>query len=233
MKLPRIVESLLFVVLFCSLLGCTTALIDYLEARGNPRKLALAGLHVFGKTDAPREFIAAPQAIFEGQKIKNTLLGLIDKAQPKDEISLTVFIMTDRDIAQALIKKHKENVKIMVVADNGHAQKEYSQVGELIKAGICVYLHNPDSTNIMHNKFWLLKLSDKQIVVTGSYNLTNSAATKNAENIVVICHPETYQEYSCHHAKLVKNSVLALAPKSKRAQTKITKEALEEILKAN
>ena len=127
----------------------------------------------------------APQALFDGQTIKKTILGLLDKAQPQDEVLITTFIMTDGDIAQALIKQHNQGVKVTVIADNSHALKDYSKVAELIKTGMPVYLHNPGSPDIMHNKFLIFDFkSYHPVVLTGSYNPTNSAATKNAENMV-------------------------------------------------
>ncbi len=224
MKLPKIVrqlapivESLLFVVLFCSLLGCTTALIEYLDAQRSPQSI-LKTFRFFQESTKSATRITAPQALFDGQIIKKTILGLLDKAQPKDNILITTFIMTDSDIAQAIIKRHLHDVNITVIADNSHAEKDYSKVTELIKAGIPVYLHNPCLPDIMHNKFWIFEFACSQpIVLTGSYNPTNSAATKNAENIVIIGHPETIKDYKINFAQLLEKSIRAELSESKKA----------------
>ncbi len=161
-------------------------------------------------------------------------MGLLDKAQPQDEVLITTFIMTDGDIAQALIKQHNQGVKITVIADNSHALKDYSKVAELIKTGMPVYLHNPGSPDIMHNKFLIFDFkSYHPVVLTGSYNPTNSAATKNAENMVLIAHTETILEYKKHFEKLLKNSVRAPAPEPKRQSQKIDAQQLNALLKIN
>ncbi len=240
MKLPKIVrqrapliESLLFIALFCSLLGCTSALIDYLDSERSPRA-TLRSLNFFKKTAQNHLLVPAPQALFDGQTIKKTILGFLDKAQPQDEVFITTFIMTDGDIAQAIIKKHRQGVAITIVADSSHAQKDYSKVPDLIKTGIPVYLHNPDSPDIMHNKFWVFAFNQSEpVALTGSYNPTNSAATKNAENIVLIAHSETILEYKKHFEKLLKNSVRAPVAEPKRQTQKIDPKVLDAILKAN
>lgn len=62
----------------------------------------------------------------------------------------------------------------------------------------------------MHNKFMIFDFKDSiPVVITGSYNLTHSAATKNAENMVLIDHPTTIEEYRNHFFKLLKKSVAA------------------------
>lgn len=233
MKLPKIVESLLFVTLFCSLLGCTFVLMEHLQAKIGPQTI-LGALRFFKKTPSSPKNIPSPQALFDGQRIKKTLLGLLDKAEQNDTISITAFIVTDAEIAQALIKKHLQGITVNIVVDNGHALKDYSKVPDLIKAGISVYLHNPSSADIMHNKFWCLNYKNAHpVVVTGSYNLTNSAATKNAENIVLISHPETFKEYSAQFSVLVENSIRAEVPKAKKTHEKIDQKTIESILKAN
>jgi len=59
-----------------------------------------------------------------------------------------------------------------------------------------------------------------------------SAATKNAENIVLIGHPTTIQEYKEHFEKLLKNAVRAQAPESKKTSNKISQKAIDAILHA-
>ena len=122
---------------------------------------------------------------------RTRLISAIDHAT--SSIELMVFAFTDRSIADALIRAYKRGVVIQCVLDESftthdtHAQYDY-----LRGAGIDVTLdHNPYK---LHNKVLLI---DQNIVITGSYNLTNSANIINDENSLLIHSASLYDTY--HH----------------------------------
>ncbi len=202
MALRKLSERIFFIVLFCLGLGLTTTIIQQLEAQLAPRDFLRHLAFFKPQMIAP----VPPQALFDGQVIKKTLLGLIGNSLQGDTISITTFLITDNDIAQALIKKHAEGVSITIVADGSNAHKKWSQIPQLIKAGIPVHLHTCDqdaeNPGIMHNKFIIFENQDSAIAVTGSYNLTHSASGKNKENIVLINHPQTVNTFKQHFYNL-------------------------------
>ncbi len=217
MNAPKIIRqfgplagNLFFVFLFCSLLGLTNLVIEHLDASLTPKSV-LARLRIFNPNDHSKNLkCSPPQALFDGPTIKKTLLGLLDKTQPGDEVLITTFVITDNEICQAIKNKQNTGVNIKIISDAVHSEKQWSKIPALVQAGVPVFKHDPASENIMHNKFMIFDFKDdKSVVVTGSYNLTHNAATKNAENMVIIDHPTTVAEYRKHFYELLKKSIAA------------------------
>ncbi|MBY0110052.1 MAG: hypothetical protein K2X90_03010 [Candidatus Babeliaceae bacterium] len=124
MNAPKIVRqfgplagNLLFVVLFCSLLGFTNLVIEHLDALLTPQSVLtkLRFFNVQGATHQKNLKHNAPQALFDGQTIKKTILGLLDKTQPGDEVLITTFVITDDEICQAIKNKKNAGVTIKIM----------------------------------------------------------------------------------------------------------------------
>ncbi len=182
----------------------------------------LRQLPFFNQTTSIPEAVRPCQALFDGQTIKKSILGLIDQLPAGGALLLTVFVMTDEAICQALLDAHKRSVAIPIVADSGGAAKQWSKIPRLAKAGIPVYLVTPDPLDqhppIMHNKFIIIESPQRlPLVLTGSYNLTTSAAEKNHENMVIINQPETVAAFKRHFEKLT-NIGVKVPLSGKRAQ---------------
>ncbi len=219
MKIPLVIQRLSFVIVFCCMAGATIALLEGLEELTAPRAF-LKTLPFFSKTSEPESH--APEALFDGQTIQRTILGLIDALTPGDGVYITTFILTDETIYHALLTAHRKGVSIMLIADGEYAFKGKSKIPLLIKAGIPVYIYaqpqvNPnDRPGIMHNKFIIFESQERPIVVTGSYNLTQSAANKNQENLVLIDHPHTIKDFKEHFLKLQHASKRAIKTSGQR-----------------
>jgi phosphatidylserine/phosphatidylglycerophosphate/cardiolipin synthase-like enzyme len=183
-----------------------------LEASRAPQAF-LKKLHFFTTPPPANQSSCTPQALFHGPTIKKTLLGLIDSVGTTGAISLTTFVMTDDAICDALIKAYQRGVQVTLVADHEYAHKPWSKIPHLMKRGIPVHLYKglqvdaQDRPGIMHNKFIIFESPARTIAVTGSYNLTHSAANKNQENMVLIDHPETIQEFKRQFSALKDRSV--------------------------
>lgn len=99
----------------------------------------------------------------------------------KQELHVAAFSFTSKPITQALLAAQRRGVIVEVVADTVQSSQSYSSVKILADYGIAVRL---DSTHAeQHNKFIV---ADATTVETGSFNYTNNAANKNAENVIVI-----------------------------------------------
>ena len=123
--------------------------------------------------------------------IRKELIQLIDAE--KESITLAVFILTDHEIADALVRAQKRGVDIELVTDSSCLRDGHNKIGKLCQAGCAVYVYNPgydkqDQTSLMHHKFAVFKnnRAGNQIVWTGSFNFTKSGSTKNQENAVVL-----------------------------------------------
>jgi phosphatidylserine/phosphatidylglycerophosphate/cardiolipin synthase-like enzyme len=99
----------------------------------------------------------------------------------RQSIRMAAYSFTSKDIARALVEAHREGVDVRVVLDDGQKSERYTGATFLANAGI------PTRTSsryaIMHNKFLVI---DAKHVQTGSFNYTNSAQQRNAENVIVL-----------------------------------------------
>lgn len=117
------------------------------------------------------------------------VLELVQEAE--ESVGFMAYSFTDDDLAKAMIAAHKRGVEVEGVMDK--AQALSNQGGEylnMLEAGIDVLLDgNPKS---MHHKVIII---DDEIVVTGSYNFSKSAKTRNDENTLILFDREIAGEF--------------------------------------
>lgn len=97
------------------------------------------------------------------------------------EILVAAYSFTSKPIALALVDAQKNGVSVKVVADAKANQDQYTAVTYLKNHAVPVRLSRQYA--IMHNKFIVV---DGKTVQSGSYNYSSSAATRNAENVMVV-----------------------------------------------
>ena len=108
--------------------------------------------------------------------------GLIKQIDAsKKTIKIMAYAFTALPLSDALIKAHRRGVKVQLLQDEKSAQNDQDAVNQMIAAGIEV--RGDGKHAIQHNKVMLI---DDDIVITGSYNFTNSAEKRNAENIIIL-----------------------------------------------
>jgi phosphatidylserine/phosphatidylglycerophosphate/cardiolipin synthase-like enzyme len=108
----------------------------------------------------------------------------------KEEIDVAMYILTDRELSNALISARRRGVNVRVLLDGKSAEEiGYSKHHFLIERNVNVKLDNTHITyadkyeGIMHNKFAII---DNETLITGSYNWTHSAEKLNDENLLII-----------------------------------------------
>ena len=99
----------------------------------------------------------------------------------KTEIIIQAYSFTSKPIAKALVAAKKRGVRIEAVLDKSNDTAKYSAATFLANAGIPVLIDSAHA--IAHNKVIII---DRAILITGSFNFTNAAEEKNAENLLVI-----------------------------------------------
>lgn len=101
-------------------------------------------------------------------------------------VHVQAFLLTSRGLAAALIATQARGVQVEVLADGEQtARAENSQIPLLAAAGIPVALEVRYA--VAHNKIILVDAMEADgTVVTGSYNFTWSARTRNAENLLIL-----------------------------------------------
>ncbi len=77
----------------------------------------------------------------------------------------------------------EKKVKVLIITDDKVIHEKYSQFGVLKAANDKnIQIRHDGDAALMHNKFLII---DYNFVLTGSYNWTDSASTKNQENVIV------------------------------------------------
>lgn len=105
------------------------------------------------------------------------IIDLINNA--KKSVYFMAFSFTNEDIATAIIKN--SNLDIKGIFDSGQASSQYSQFKRMQEFEIDVV--KDKNKRKMHHKVFII---DNETIVTGSFNPTLSADTKNDENIIII-----------------------------------------------
>ena len=132
------------------------------------------------------------------------VVALIGEAH--ETIRLAAYNFTSKDIARALLDAKKRGVDVKVVLDRSNAKARYSSAKFLAHADIPVRIDYKYA--IMHNKFIVV---DGETVETGSFNYTNAAENKNAENVIILRnYPELAELYKEQWEKLWNESVDAI-----------------------
>ena len=116
------------------------------------------------------------------------LVRWIDEA--RQDVVVQAYGFTHNAIAQALLRAHERGVRVQVLLDQKSSSTN-RYVIELLQAAR-VDLRFDGEHAIAHNKVMVI---DQRIVVTGSFNFTNSADTRNAENVLVLESPALAARY--------------------------------------
>lgn len=114
-----------------------------------------------------------------GGNCQPIILNLINNTKKK--ILVQSYSFTSQNIAEALIKAHQQGIKVIILFDRSQITAKHSQIHKMKEAGI--ECHVDHVLGIAHNKVMII---DKEIVITGSYNWTNAAEMRNAENLLII-----------------------------------------------
>ena len=101
--------------------------------------------------------------------------------QARKSILVQAYSFTSPPITSALVRAHKKGVEVQVILDKSQETAKYSSADLLINAGIKTLFDAAHA--IAHNKVMII---DHGTVITGSFNFTNAAEERNAENLLII-----------------------------------------------
>lgn len=111
--------------------------------------------------------------------VEKIILNRIRKA--KSSVYFMCFSFTSDDIGEMLISKHKDGVKVAGIFEKKGINNDYSEYTKMKIEGLPVV--TDFNRHVMHHKVIII---DGFRVITGSYNLSANANTKNDENIIII-----------------------------------------------
>jgi phospholipase D len=142
---------------------------------------------VFAITTDPQEIKVC---FSPGGNCEKVVLEAISKAQ--NQILVQAFDFSSPVLANALIQAHQRQVIVRVLCDRLQSQTPHSLIPLLREEQIPVTIDKVPG--VAHNKVMII---DDKILLTGSFNWSNAANLKNAENLLVIQDPgliRTYKE---------------------------------------
>ena len=130
--------------------------------------------------------------------IRNRIIPCLDNATNKIQVAMAWF--TSKELFEALINALNRNVDVeLILLDNAINYMYYApDFNELINAGGKLRIAGPE-VGFMHHKFCVI---DDSLVITGSYNWTCYAETRNVENIVISDNSDIVMLYSAEFQRL-------------------------------
>ena len=96
-------------------------------------------------------------------------------------VLVQAYSFTSRPIAKALLDAKERGVDVRVILDGSTTDHQYSPADFFANSGISTKLDYAHA--LAHNKVMII---DGETVITGSFNFTKAAETKNAENVLII-----------------------------------------------
>ncbi|KKQ49804.1 MAG: Phospholipase D/Transphosphatidylase [candidate division TM6 bacterium GW2011_GWF2_38_10] len=143
---------------------------------------------------AVKEVLFAPD-----DRPKTRLLEYI--AAAKKRIHVAMYTFTEKDFADALVLASQRGVHVQVILDLSSVLSPYAKVyllSPMVEVFAFVtkqhYSSDPQARTfapLMHNKFAVID----DVVWTGSFNWTQSANSRNQENVVVIKDAQAVKKY--------------------------------------
>jgi len=110
-------------------------------------------------------------------------LSVIEKCikYSTESIYVQAYSFTSSKIANYLIAAHKRGVHVEVIVDRSQINAVNTQIYHLNAYKIPIWVDN--IKGLQHNKIMIF---DKSRIITGSYNFSEAAENRNAENLVWI-----------------------------------------------
>ena len=116
------------------------------------------------------------------------IIEAIDSA--RREVLVQAYEFTSPPILRAFVAAHRRGVDVRVILDKVNATERSSGANFVSDAGIPVWID--DQQAIAHSKIVII---DRELVITGSFNLTRSAESRNVEDLVLISSPDVAAQF--------------------------------------
>lgn len=123
-------------------------------------------------------------AFTPGDNVTRLVAQAIQEA--RRQVLVQAFSFTNRDIAFALIAAKKRGLDVQLIADPDQAEHiGTSLVDEIAAAGVPVFFDREHAS--AHNKVMVIDGDGRDaVVITGSFNFTQAAQHRNAENLLLL-----------------------------------------------
>lgn len=144
--------------------------------------------------------------------IRSQILSQLEKA--KKEVNIAMAWFTSSELFESIISCIERGVKVqLVLLDSPINFMEYApDFNKFIETGGILKIVHPED-GFMHHKFCII---DNKYVITGSYNWTYYAETRNIENIIITNSPSVVDQYLGEYDRLQQET--STVPESPRYQ---------------
>ncbi len=112
-------------------------------------------------------------------------------ADANKRVLVQAYTFTSKPIAQALLDAKKRGVDVRIILDKSQRTEHYSEADFFAHMGIPTFIDPVHA--IAHNKVMII---DDYTVITGSFNFTRAAETRNAENLLILHNAELAALYT-------------------------------------
>jgi phosphatidylserine/phosphatidylglycerophosphate/cardiolipin synthase-like enzyme len=129
------------------------------------------------------------------------LLPLLQQAT--QSVHLMAFSFTSNDIAAELLRLKAGGVEVKVVLDKGQSGQRSSQYDDLLAQDVDI--RRDGNPYKLHHKVIII---DQRYVVTGSYNFSQNAESRNDENSVVIDDITIADQFEVEFDKVYQQGIL-------------------------
>jgi phospholipase D-like protein len=117
-----------------------------------------------------------------------SIVRAVDQAHK--QVLVQAYEFTSAAIAKSVVDAQKRGLDVRVILDKSNLHEGYSSATFFQHEGVPLLIDSMHA--IAHNKIIIL---DGETVITGSFNFTKSAETRNAENLVIIHDPVLAAQY--------------------------------------
>lgn len=145
--------------------------------------------------NTPVDVHFSPDANFRGTR----LLPLLQQAQ--QSVHMLAFSFTSVDIAAELLALDLQGIDVKVVVDSSQTGHSSSQYDDLLALGVDI--RRDGQSHKLHHKVIIV---DSRYVLTGSYNFSENAESRNDENSVIIDSPALAQQFEQEFADIYSHS---------------------------
>ena len=123
-------------------------------------------------------------AFTPGDDVAGLIVAAIGKA--RRQVLVQTYSFTHQDIAQALVNARRRGIDVQVIADQRQMETiATSKLEWLAEQGVPVWIDSEHAA--AHNKVMVIDNGmPEAAVITGSFNFTQAAQHRNAENLLIL-----------------------------------------------
>lgn len=109
----------------------------------------------------------------------------------KHSVFVQAYGFTSKKIINALVQAKNRGIQVEIILDRSNFHKKEYNILKLLQDNQ-IQVYQDKVAGISHNKVMII---DNHTVITGSFNFTENADKRNAENVVVITNDDIANSY--------------------------------------